>query len=364
MNKNNNHFLKHAKSSIKNDDDLIYYDILATNYTKETSNIRLNFEETRASPFLQKPSDFNLSIVRFSLDTYNLPVFIPIINYESDNPDETIYSLSIKYNGKSYTKNITWKSPNSNVSKPSKTSNNFQDFNSNYYYCNTFTYFINLLNDEINDLFSEIKNDNSTENVDLQAFYFKFNSDFTFSIILNKTLEDTEIFFNNGLYSLFSSFTFENIDSDNYKLIYRNYEDTDKFEIVQDYAAIDIWSPISSLVFTSSSLPIIASQISKPNIFYANQLISNSNNSNDSNKIITDLEVNQQNYKPNLLYNPTAEYRYIEMLGDTPLNYIDISVMIKLKNGQLVPFYLSSFGSMTLKILFKKKDNYLLNYEK
>ena len=128
MNKNNNHFLKHAKSSIKSDDDIIYYDILATNYTKETSNIRLNFEETRASPFLQKPSDFNLSIVRFSLDTYNLPVFIPIINYESDNPDETIYSLSIKYNAQLYKKNITWKSPNSNVSKPSKTSNNFQDF--------------------------------------------------------------------------------------------------------------------------------------------------------------------------------------------------------------------------------------------
>ena len=363
MNKNNNHFLKHAKSSIKSDDDLIYYDILATNYTKETSNIRLNFEETRASPFLQKPSDFNLSIVRFSLDTYNLPVFIPTINYESSNPDETIYSLSIKYNDKLYTKNITWKSPNKNISKPSKTVNNFQDFNSNYYYCYTFTYFINLLNDEIIDLFEEIKNDIS-ETFDLEPFYFKFKSNFTFSIILNKSLEDTEIFFNNGLYSLFSSFTFENIDSDNYKLIFRNYEDINKFELVQDYAAIDIWTPISSLVFTSSSLPVIASQISKPNIYYNNNLISNSNNSNDSNKIITDLEVNQQNYKPNLLYNPTAEYRYVEMMGDSPLNYIDINVMIKLKNGELVPFYLSSFASMTLKILFKKKNNYLLNYEK
>ena len=106
MKNNNNHFKKKKSSSIKNDDNLIYYDILASNYTKETSNIRLNFQETRASPFLQKPSDFNLSIVRFSLDTYNLPVFIPIINYESNNPDETIYSISIKYNQKLYTKNI------------------------------------------------------------------------------------------------------------------------------------------------------------------------------------------------------------------------------------------------------------------
>ena len=86
-------------------------------------------------------------------------MIIPIINYESNNPDETIYSFSIKYNEKLYTKNIMWKSPNKNISKPSKTANNFQDFNSTYYYCYTFTYFINLLNDNIIELFEEINED-------------------------------------------------------------------------------------------------------------------------------------------------------------------------------------------------------------
>ena len=87
---------------------------------------------------------------------------------------------------------------------------------------------------------------------------------------------------------MFSSFTFENIDIDNYKLTFKNYAKAETFEIIQDYPAIDIWTTISSLVFTSSSLPVVASQISNPNIFYNNQLISNSNNSNNSNKIITD----------------------------------------------------------------------------
>ena len=128
----------------------------------------MNFEETQASPFLNKPSDFNLSIVRFSLDTYNLPVFIPIIEYESDNPDKTIYSFSVKYNGKLYIKNITWISPYHNITKPSIMANNFQYYNSNYYYCYTFSYFVNLSNDEIKKLFEEIKND-STENIDTYA---------------------------------------------------------------------------------------------------------------------------------------------------------------------------------------------------
>ena len=177
-----------------------------------------NFQVTRASPFLQKPSDFNLSIVRFSLDTYNLPVFIPII----DDPDKAIYTFLIKYDSKLYSKNIIWKSPNQNISKPSKSANNFQDYNSNYYYCFTFTYFVNLINDEIIELFEKIKNDTSTENFDIKLFHIKFNSDFTFSIFLNYNSENLEIYFNNGLYSLFSSYTFENIDVDSYKLTFRS----------------------------------------------------------------------------------------------------------------------------------------------
>ena len=49
---------------------------------------------------------------------------------------------------------------------------------------------------------------------------------------------------------LFSTFTFENIDIDSYKLMFRNYAGLETFEIVQDYPAVDIWTPVSSLAFT------------------------------------------------------------------------------------------------------------------
>ena len=47
-------------------DDLIYYDILSTNYSTETSTYAVNFNETRATPIKTNPSLYNMSIVRFS----------------------------------------------------------------------------------------------------------------------------------------------------------------------------------------------------------------------------------------------------------------------------------------------------------
>jgi hypothetical protein len=54
----------------------IYYDLDVVNTTSENTSAsdtnqlnRLTFTEVRSSPILENPSDYFLSIVRFSLDT-------------------------------------------------------------------------------------------------------------------------------------------------------------------------------------------------------------------------------------------------------------------------------------------------------
>ena len=42
----------------------------------------------------------------------------------------------------------------------------------------------------------------------------------------------------------------------------------------QQYSTISEWSPVSSLVFTSSTLPIIVNQLSNPVLYQNNNLIS------------------------------------------------------------------------------------------
>lgn len=125
-------------------------------------------------------------------------------------------------------------------------------------------------------------------------------------------------------------------------------------QLRQEISTIDAWCPISSIVFTSNQLPIILSQFSSTNT---------SGNSTDTNLIgnrfalvITDLMTNQQGFRPNVIYNPTAEYRRLTLTGNMGIRNIDINVFWRSKTGQLLPFRLPSGGSASIKLLFEKKD--------
>jgi hypothetical protein len=122
----------------------------------------------------------------------------------------------------------------------------------------------------------------------------------------------------------------------------------------QEISTIDAWCPISSIVFTSNQLPIIPSQFSSSNT------TGNETNSaiigNRFALVITDLMTNQQGFRPNVIYNPTAEYRRLTLTGNMGIRNIDINVFWRSKTGQLLPFRLPSGGSASLKLLFEKKN--------
>jgi hypothetical protein len=122
----------------------------------------------------------------------------------------------------------------------------------------------------------------------------------------------------------------------------------------QEISTIDAWCPISSIVFTSNQLPIIPSQFSSVNT--TGNLVNSATIGNRFALVITDLMTNQQGYRPNLIYNPTAEYRRISLTGNMGIRNIDINVFWRTKTGNLLPFRLPSGGSATLKLLFEKKN--------
>ena len=67
-------------SSVESSGDDIYYDITIKNLGNNESRddiIPLVFDEQRTAPIVQRASDYRLSVVRFQLDTFSLPIFIP-----------------------------------------------------------------------------------------------------------------------------------------------------------------------------------------------------------------------------------------------------------------------------------------------
>ena len=58
----------------------LYYDIMLSNLNSTTSaSPIITFNETRSNPFVYCPENYFLSIIRFSLDTCSLPIWVPTI---------------------------------------------------------------------------------------------------------------------------------------------------------------------------------------------------------------------------------------------------------------------------------------------
>lgn len=401
-------------SSIERTADYIYYDINIKNLGNPDSRddiLPLSFEETRTSPIVEKANDYSMSITRFYTDTYSLPVYEADILPGSTDPNEMVHNIQMAYRfstnpiGRQVSSivNLEWIPSDKTVQvpiPPSQTSNNFQTPSTKYYYAYDYEHFIRIINNGLATAFNEIKalalitpalyppNFQNMEppfmgwqqDTNMAVMYarliFNQNRDPASVDILNPIVD---IFFNPTLYSLFNSFSSNKefvrdvfnkplFDFPYYKLSIDNFngyrvrqglfdQQTERFiEFPQLYSTISTWSPVSSIIFTSNTLPIIVNSISEPKLTLNNQTIQLNQAGNSFAMIISDLITNQQSYRGDLIYYPSAEYRMISLVGASPITQVDLHVYWRNKrNGRLEPFYLASGGSCSMKILFKAK---------
>jgi hypothetical protein len=188
-----------------------------------------------------------------------------------------------------------------------------------------------------------------------------------------------ELYFNNPLYTLFSSFetilnatyldpSIVGLDGDEANWFIQNY---DKYGtntntagnvlyMEQPYSTGAIMSPIQSLVFNTSLIPILPQLIGVPRVLRGTTINSTSSGQNDNiSNEITDLVVNLvrgDEYFPSVLYLPSAEYRLIDLNGNAPISAIQISVQWKDIYGIYHDFFLQNNCNCSMKIMFRKKS--------
>lgn len=375
--------------------DMIYYDIVATNFQAQSSeDPDLRFNETRTNSIIPNTGDYYLSIVRFSLDTYNLPNFICEIQPNQGDSNLSIYSVTLEYddgagNLTAVQTFVEWTPQNQNTAvpiPPNQTSTGLQSTNTDYYYCYSFNYFVALINRAFRDCMADlITNTGGGASPIASAHQPVLTWDVdSFKAILNaeedyykeSLASKIRIYMNPPLFALFNSFPSYNngltgvADGKNYQLLVEDYLGINLIEfpsagsgatwtaiqMFQELSTIDTWTPVSSIVFTSNTIPIVPNQLSSPLIYNEGQVVTGLGNNSNFAMIVTDFETNQQVYKPQILYSPTAEYRRIDMTGNTPLTNIDLEVFWRDKLGNLNQFKLPSGASATIKFLFERKD--------
>jgi hypothetical protein len=370
----------------------LYYDITITNLeTRTTPPPIASFSEARNTPFCYVPEDYFFSILRFSLDTPTLPIFQPDIVPNQSDRDKTIYSITLQWTNpiapfqtfteQTFVTFIPQDKQSVVPNPPSQTSNGLQNNTTGYYNIYNISYWIFLCNNAFTKCFTDLNTQVTGASLVLpttNAPVLNFDTQNNIGILVadqagydTTSADYIKIFFNPAMYQLFSSFPviINNLTSP--ALGINLQIDTNAFgssslvqyppvsptytalQVYQEYSTLSLLNPVTSIVFTSNTLPIVPNQVSAPLIFYDGRIISAGNNSNIS-QIITDFQTDGI-YKPTIIYNPLAEYRRIQLQGNRPLTNIDISIFWKNRLGELIPFRLSSGSTATIKILFEKK---------
>jgi len=367
----------------------------------------LSFEETRTQPFLEgDASDYFCAIARFTLQPSNsLPVLIPVIDTNQGVPspsvNQTVYKISFYEQAdpnnpsatrQLITQNIVFVPENRTIATP-KPPSGVQDTSSEYYHLHSYKSFINMINTTLRSLYSllplvighynppyiEWDNASCTATLYADTYFFDLNGNMNAFTGTSGRDRKFEIYFNSRLYQLFSTLpsTYTNATGDlNYRLdIFGDASNTTKLPVndtnggsmynvalSQEISTVAVWSPIESIVFTSTSLPIHPSLSSIPRVITSgNTSVMGSGQPNILN-ILTDFQVavsGTNQYRPEISYVPQGEYRLVDMFSNSNLSRIDLQVYWRDKTGELHRILLYPGCSASVKLLFRHKGFYL-----
>lgn len=387
--------------------DQIYFDVTATNFKSTTTEPPIfYYNEQRTMPFISCPEDYYLSIIRFTMETGTLPVFIPSIEPNQNNINLTIYKVGLRIDISgvgvfSKSETIIWSPQDASAPlppPPSQTLTKLQINDQGYYNCYSYTWWTLLITRTLELCYQGLLADVTSAGQVLPTIYAPVaywdttsNSLIMYADVAGYNfdpdvplLDEIQVFFNAPLFELFPSlparyqgfspqvdpYTFRlgfiNIGSTNLITITPSPNTFDPSGNVITYDAITLYqecsttanlTPITAVVFTSNTLPIQSSQVSTPLILNEGGQVSLGGNNSDVANIITDLVSDSGAYRPNLVYVPQAEYRLITLYGNQPLFNLDLQIFYRLKTGQLIPFRIASGQSVTVKLAFLKKPS-------
>jgi hypothetical protein len=390
------------------DPDIVYYnaDIISsktTKYSNNTSSV-LKFQEVRAKPIINNISNFDFSIIRANLNGANkyLPLFIPQILTNQTNVNLTTYSVGIAINkaGAVFYANapIIYIPEDLTAPKPKEPLKN-QDLSSSYYYITNYDYFCQLVNTALLTAFNAVKTASSYAGTckapyiqyDPLTQLFSFFADSNGFGYADSTDQGNLFFpfFNDNLYNLFSSFneifceTIPQITGGSsltipsgtvfnekyYLQVYsKNKSNTyvtggiTYYSMLQNFITTSsLWCPVSSIVMTTTLLPVFAENVSQPVIYGDdNNNAEPSTSSNNFTNMIADFIIpikNASDYLNNILYEPTGEFKMTSITCTSGvLNSIDIQCFWRNRlDNELYPIKMPNFSNATVKMLFRKR---------
>lgn len=382
-------YANYGRGMMQKDDssDNIYYNIEINNVLSsgtENSQVPAQYFENTSQSVLTDPSQYYLTIARFSVPGSAIPIFIMDIINNQANPNLTPYIFCLSYAGNDYPVNIIYY-PLNNSSAPT-TAIPAQQVNSNYYYVYSYDHMIQMINIALADSFSQLKTANPgappsrppfftydavTQLISLvvQNEYYYDGITPTIDIFLNANLLNTYL---ESISAYFYGYNqpngkdFKFIIDAKYNNGYTNgtnnkyYVPSDVpatlphyLVYTQEYSMIQYWNSFKNIVFISGTIAVQGEYIPQkknPN--------SSSQGAVSFRPILTDFQPDLEtpgSGRTIMQYFPQGPYRLVDLVSTQPMNKIDISIYWQDKDDDLWPVYLNTNQSASVKLLFIRK---------
>lgn len=350
-----------------------------------------NYSVTKTAPILDKCSDYYCSVIRFTIPLFDVPLLVCPVIPNTNNlalSNKTPMVIDIFYNGTHFPINLQYIP--ALLNNPIVLQNQPIQIITPYYYVFNFQTIINMYNNALSIIWTisglsalfpgvnapyfildpvtalisiivpkcftqllapatsiPILSQNLASAHFMTNFYTNFNGpnqpngdDITFNFSNTITLPPPLL-----------PVTLINYPPDEYTYpVPFTPATTVYYRFTQEYSSLVYWASIRRLIFTTGGIPVNPEQIS-----------SVVGSGNASQNILTDFIIDTNTIGSSrsiAVYNPSAQYRLIDLNSDTALQKLSITIFWQDVAGNIFPLTIPLFQQASLKMLFVRKDLY------
>jgi hypothetical protein len=375
------------QGQLRNDGDNIYYYLNITNYDKSsnTEPPQLSFVDTRTMPILADASQYFVAVQKLYIETNWIPFFIPIIETPVLNINKTIYSFTMSkvvgLNTVEHQEYLIYEPQNTTVVPP-QVGTATQQLNNTYYYVYQVQHFTKLLNKTLKNCYDNLSakivlaggaplgaggQPKLEFNIDNSKFVlFADKSQFDESLV-----NPVKLFMNSNMNHLLSNFQCEylgysgitngkNVRLQIYSTGFNEYLGPITYiQMYQEISGISLMNSCGGIVLSTNLLPIRSSLTGREQLF-GGTFEQTSNNNSNTLAMITDFTIGSESidnsYRPFILYQPSPNYKWLDLLSNNSINNININVYFRDNFNRLAPVYLPSGSTAQITLLFRSKN--------
>ncbi len=345
---------------------VVYYNAIGRN--DQLISVPIEYSAQLQSPIVEKGSDYQCSCIKFSIPGSLIPIFV----FQPGN-----YKVAMTFGSSSVVEDVVY--------VPNRDLYNLQPSDPQYYYMYDYQPMINMINTALATAYTALLVLEPTFGASVAPWIVYDEPTMTFAIYGEETfwsddpidvLTSGKLWFNSQLWGLFKNFQFQFYwtlgnpitpsSTQNWVTLpligctnnyitnaippYFLYGPTPTAVNVvvnrQTYQNLVAWVDIRSVVITSGTLNNRSEFYQPSGTFASIPIVAE----------FTVSSVNGFDYRSGIVYQPTAEFRYFNLMSDGPLTLVNLNVYWITRTGAQLPVYLEYQADYTIKLMFVKKE--------